>query len=128
MAVISSQLIAASHLFHALEFFVERKLLVVVIVLEAMSEFERGREALQQGGQLLHGGEGGVVVGGLAAALGVFVDECLLSGEGQALVMVGQRPSGNMRPWRRVRRSSGGFPGLGRSPDRSCRCFWNHCS
>jgi hypothetical protein len=35
------QLIAAVDFLHALDFFVERELLVMVIVLEAMSEFER---------------------------------------------------------------------------------------
>jgi hypothetical protein len=37
--------------------------LVLAVVLEAMAEFKRGREALHQAGQFLHGGDGGVVVG-----------------------------------------------------------------
>ena len=74
------QLIGAGHFLHTLEFFVERELLVVAIVLEAMSEFERGRKTLHQVGQFLDGGDGGVVVGGLSAAPRVFVAERLFSG------------------------------------------------
>src|SRR5580658_10159088 len=83
------QLIAARHFLHALEFFFERELLVVAIVVKAMSEFERGREALHQASQFLHGWNGGVIVDGLTAALRVFIAECLFSSEGETRVMGG---------------------------------------
>ena len=56
------QFVGASYFLHALQFVVERELLVLAVVLEAMSEFKRGREALHQAGQFLHGGVGRVVV------------------------------------------------------------------
>jgi len=74
-------------LFHALEFFVESQLLVVVVVLEAVSEFERGAESLHQAGQFLHGGVRRVIVDGFAGALRVFVGERLFAGEGEAFVV-----------------------------------------
>src|SRR5712692_5899836 len=81
------QFVGTRQLFHTLELFVERELLVLASILQAMSEFERGREILHQAGQFLHGGVGGVVVGGLAAAARVSVAERLLSGKGEVLVM-----------------------------------------
>jgi hypothetical protein len=58
-----------------------------VIVLEAMSEFERGRETLHQAGHVLHSGFVGIVVRGLTAAPRVFVGERLLSRKGKVFLM-----------------------------------------
>ena len=73
------QTVAGGCFLHALQFLIERQLLVTMEILQPAAEFQRQGEALEELGYLLHRSHGRVVVGGGRTPPGVLVGQGLAS-------------------------------------------------
>src|SRR5438105_9997718 len=74
------QAVRIDQLLHALQFLIEGKFLVVIVVAQSPAKLQRRRHSLEHSRDLLHRSTGRIVEGDLAVLRSIFIGQSLLTG------------------------------------------------